>query len=148
MGKKKHGMCGTRIYRIWADMKTRCNCENNQFYYRYGGRGIKVCKEWEEFIPFYEWAIKNGYSDDLTIDRIDNDGDYCPENCKWSTQHEQSMNKTHIKGETGHIGIRLKDGKFVAEVTRYGKYYYLGRYSTIHAAEFIRNQFLEEHGWA
>lgn len=72
----------------------RCNNHNHVHYERYGGRGIKVCDEWaNSFESFREWAMANGYSDDLTIDRKDNDGNYCPENCRWSTDKEQCNNK-------------------------------------------------------
>lgn len=86
---------GTRLYYIWQGMKDRCYNEHNARYDRYGGRGIKICEEWKEnFIAFHDWAISNGYTDDLTIDRIDNDADYCPDNCRWSTQKEQSRNRS------------------------------------------------------
>ena len=82
-----------RLARCYHDMIKRCHNEKNQHYYYYGGRGIKVCKEWRENkLAFNEWAIHNGYKDGLTIDRIDNDGNYCPENCRWVTKH---FNATH-----------------------------------------------------
>lgn len=87
-----------RLYRIWTNMKTRCTNPNIGYKYsRYGGRGIAVCKEWTAYGPFYEWAIKNGYSDDLTLDRINNDGDYSPENCRWITMKEQCKNRKPIE---------------------------------------------------
>lgn len=90
----KHGMTGTRIYEEWLGIKKRCNNENSKSYYRYGGRGIKICPEWEnDFMSFYEWAIYNGYNDNLSIDRIDVNGDYCPENCRWVSMREQCKNK-------------------------------------------------------
>lgn len=89
-----HGMTGTRLYRIYRGMKECCYNKNVPEYKNYGGRGIRVCQEWlEEFMNFYNWAMQNGYRDDLTIDRKDNDKDYCPENCRWVTYKMQSNNK-------------------------------------------------------
>ena len=145
--KEVHGLSNTRIYRCWADMKRRCNNSNSPFFYRYGGRGIKVCEEWNHsFLCFYKWAVENGYRDDLTLDRINNDGDYEPKNCKWSTQHEQSMNKTHLHSKTGYIGMRRKSANsFAAEVVRYGRYYYVGTYKTPEEADKKRTEFLKEN---
>lgn len=81
-----------RMHSCWSMMKYRCNTSTCSQYKDYGGRGIRVCKEWELFEDFYEWAIHNGYKDNLTLDRIDNDGNYEPSNCRWITQEEQ--NKT------------------------------------------------------
>lgn len=95
-----HGMSDTRIYHIWAQMKARCYNASVQGYKYYGGRGIKVCEEWKDdegFWNFYNWAIRNGYKEDLSIDRIDVNGDYCPQNCRWATWKEQATNKQKNK---------------------------------------------------
>lgn len=89
----KHGKSNTRIYHIYKDMLRRCNDPKRKTYPRYGGRGIKVCPEWEKsFEAFYEWSMANGYSDELTIDRKDNDKGYSPDNCRWVTYTVQANN--------------------------------------------------------
>lgn len=92
--RKIHGMTNSRLYVTWSNIKNRCYNAKNYEYKSYGGRGIRVCQEWLDSFPaFMAWAIENGYSDELSIDRIDVDGDYCPENCRWATVKEQSLNR-------------------------------------------------------
>jgi len=91
----KHNHCGTRLYTVYNNMKARCYNPHNHKFHRYGARGIKICEGWlNDFNNFYEWAMSNGYRDDLTIDRINNDGDYEPTNCRWVTNEEQSNNRS------------------------------------------------------
>ncbi len=89
-----HGMTNTRLYHIRTNMIQRCTNSKNNNYKHYGGRGVKICEEWRNsFEAFYEWAMSNGYADNLTIDREDNDGDYEPGNCRWVTNKENNNNK-------------------------------------------------------
>lgn len=90
----KHGGHGTRLYSIWKGMNTRCNSKNTDYYKHYGGKGVKICDEWKDFSVFRDWALTNGYADNLTLDRIDFNGDYCPDNCRWLTMKEQSNNRS------------------------------------------------------
>lgn len=98
---RKHDSSNSRLYAVWCSMKGRCSQPSNSSYPNYGGRGISVCEEWsgeEGFINFKKWAFENGYDEtkdgnEQSIDRIDVNGNYCPENCKWSTREEQQCNK-------------------------------------------------------
>lgn len=124
----KHGFYGTRIYRIWDDMKARCYNPNAVSYPNYGGKGIAICKEWKEFIPFYEWAIQNGYKNNLTIDRLDNSKDYSPNNCRWVDMKTQANNRStnhlvNYNGETLNLSqwatkLKFPYGLLVQRISR------------------------------
>lgn len=92
----KHGYYNSRLYKIWYDMKRRCYDKRRTEYKYYGGSGIQVCDNWlDNYINFYNWAKNNGYADNLTIERIDYSKNYCPENCKWIPQKDQTQNSRH-----------------------------------------------------
>lgn len=116
---EKHGLSNDRLYSVWQTMKRRCDLPTSEKYKAYGGRGIKVCEEWaSSFTAFRTWALENGYDYDApygacTIDRIDVDGDYCPENCRWVNMAEQNRNKRpapkHSSGvQVAYKGVRYK----------------------------------------
>lgn len=119
--KEKHGDHKTRLYQIWSDMKTRCLCETNGSYARYGGRGIKVCPDWMKYSNFKSWALSNGYADNLQIDRTNNNGNYEPSNCRWVTPAKNTQNRNCVKlSATDVLLIRekLSEGFTVAELSR------------------------------
>lgn len=95
-GRYLHGKCRTRLYKIFSMMKDRCYNPKSAAYSYYGGRGIAICSEWlDNFMNFYNWAMANGYKENLTIERKDVNGNYEPDNCEWIPQSEQSRNKTN-----------------------------------------------------
>jgi hypothetical protein len=123
-------------------MKQRCLNQNCPAYNDYGGRGITICQEWiNNYKEFERWSYNNGYEDNLTIDRIDNDGDYKPSNCRWVTMAEQSINKGMYKNNTtGVRGVYRHRNKYRAEIKIKGKTIVLGQSDDIEAATTFRKQ--------
>lgn len=130
--KKSH----PRIYKAWQSMRQRCNNPNDKNFADYGGRGIKVCEEWEHSsASFVEWSLLNGYADGLSIDRKDVNGNYCPENCRWATATQQARNKrTEKTNKTGANGVHMDRGQYRATIYVNNKRVDLGRHKTIEAA--------------
>lgn len=98
----KHGEAKTRLYSVWKDMRQRCDNPNHPAFMHYGGRGIKICKQWDDFTTFKEWAIESGYNDEAkhgecTIDRIDVNKGYAPDNCRWIDMAQQTLNRRNTK---------------------------------------------------
>ena len=143
----KHGMRTSLIYKKHAEMLYRCRNKNNPLY---GGRGITVCKEWQQFEPFYEWALSAGYQDGLSLDRIDPNGNYEPSNCRWADNYTQAQNQRVAKNNsTGISGVYPKDGKFACSITANGKRKHLGIFDTIEEARAVRVKAeIELWGWS
>lgn len=105
-----HGGTGTRLHRIWTAIKNRCRNQNFVRYANYGGRGIGICEAWSDYAVFRDWALVNGYADELEIDRIDNDGNYEPGNCRWVTTKSNNRNK-----RTNRVANAFGESKCVKE---------------------------------
>ena len=144
----KHGLIHTRLYSIWNNMKKRTLNPKNKHYQYYGGRGINICDEWKnDFKSFYDWAMSNGYSDELSLDRIDNGGNYCPENCRWVTKTIQCRNqRMQTNNTSGYKGVSYhrSSGKYQATVG-YEKQIYLGLYPTAEEAGIAYNNYIIEN---
>ena len=136
--KKKY----PRIYKVWQSIRQRCNNPNDKNYSDYGERGISVCKEWDESPEaFVMWALENGYREDLSIDRIDVNGNYSPYNCRWATATQQARNKRIEKiNKTGVNGVHLDRGKYRAIIYVDSKKIDLGRYETLEEAKSARKR--------
>lgn len=140
-----HRESKNRLYIIWCNMKKRCDNQNTLNYKNYGGRGISYCEAWDKYENFRKWALENGYSDNLTIDRIDVNKGYCPDNCRWATRTEQSNNRRNW-GMLPYYGIVKDNTGFRAQVTIKGKKVYIAH--SINDIEFLvnaRNEYIDKH---
>lgn len=146
---KTHCKYKTRLNRIWDCMKSRCYNKKLEHYKYYGGRGVSICNEWKgDFVSFYDWSMKNGYKEGLTIDRINNDGNYEPSNCRWATVREQNCNQRKRKdNKTGYTGIFFHKDKnrYFAYISEGKGQKYLGGSVFKKNALCIRNKYIIEN---
>lgn len=146
---KTHGLGHTRLYGVYKSMCSRSLNKKDKYYYNYGGRGITICKEWStDFLTFYEWAISNGYKDGLTIDRIDNNIGYSPDNCRWANRTTQQINRNKLKSnKSGYTGIVWQEDrkKWASQIGFERKVIPLGRYNTKEEALYARNKYIVEN---
>jgi hypothetical protein len=153
--KKTHGDSLSNLYRRWQDMKQRCFNPHCCNYRHYGARGITVCPEWAGsncFETFRDWALANGYKRELSLDRINNDGDYEPNNCRWVTKRVQNINKRPtFANTTGYVGIRRHCTRGGGHNGYYGsvkignKDYYTGYSKDLIEAVKMRNDYIIAH---
>ena len=145
----KHGYSRTRIYSEWSSMRQRCSNKKHSSYKYYGGMGVSVCELWQnDFIAFKDWALNNGYSDELTIDRIDGNKNYFPDNCRWVNYLIQNTNtrtlSTNTSGYTG-ISWSKKENKWLAIISINNRTKRIGAYFIKKDAVIARNDFIDKN---
>ncbi len=145
--RKKHGMSGTKVHRAWKGMKQRCNNPSYDHYERYGGRGITYSKEWEEFEKFYE-DMGEPPSEKYQLDRINNDGNYCKENCRWVLPKDNCNNRTQYKNKTGFTGVvenTSKKGRYSSYFNVNRKHVYVGTFDSPEEAYKARIEAIKKY---
>ena len=138
----KHGMSRTRLYQIWSGMKNRCTNKNSKPYIWYGQKGISVSDEWQEYEPFHQWAIENGYNDTMTIDRIDPDKSYCPENCRWLSISENVKRASEIIVEIDGVALNMSEWSRKIGMSRNWFYRVKTKYGLERAIEMLKEKLM------
>lgn len=146
-GKAKQNGVYSRLYAIYYSILDRCTNSKSRSFCRYGGRGITVCDEWaNSYLCFYEWAVSHGYCDGLSIDRIDNDRGYSPENCRWADAYTQAANKgLRMDNKTGYRGVARSGERFKARVWSKGRALWHGTFDTASEASMARDKFIADN---
>ena len=137
----RHGLSSTRLYHRWTAMVSRITDPDNKCYRTYGGRGIGICEDWRDFLKFRDWAFASGYKPELIIDRINVNGDYCPDNCRWVTKSDSSINRR--KKDDFGINKGKKSKRVTLTIVRNRCHFYLGTYPDIESAKLVRGKFIE-----
>lgn len=140
----KHGLWGHKLTSIRKAMINRCYKSNYKQYHLYGGRGITVCEEWRnDVVIFYNWAMANGYKDGLEIDRINNNGNYCPENCRWVPRYINSQNtRRKSSNKCGYRGVWKDGNRWDVAIFNNGVRHWLGSHATKEEAALAYNEFV------
>lgn len=144
----KHGDSHSRLYRIYKHMQQRCSNPSDAAYKEYGARGIKVNSEWNDYVKFKKWALENGYSAHLTIDRIDFNLGYSSDNCRWVDRLVQAANRrVNSKNTSGYTGVCAFQGKWQSGITYKGVRVHLGVYGSAEAAARARDEYIIANGY-
>ena len=145
-----HGKTNTRLFTIWRGIKLRCLNAKNKDYKNYGERCISICDEWKnDFMSFYNWAIENGYKEELSIDRINNDGNYQPNNCRWVTNEIQGRNTRLLisRNKSGYRGVSFSNGigKWRAAIKVNSRHKHIGNFDSLIEAGYAYDKYVIEN---
>lgn len=140
-----HGLSKSKLYPVWYSMVTRCTDRSYSGFENYGGRGISLCDDWYDLTKFYTWAIANGYSYDLQLDRIDNNGNYEPSNCRFVSRRVNNNNQRRRTSTLGYTGVASKGSNYRAHVSVMYRSIHIGMFPTIKEAVEARNQYIRDN---